>query len=179
MSRPVSRILYGAAASDGRVATIHLGPPLPVASSDLPACSGGPPSNARCLILLQVGFTEPRQSPGALVVSYTAVSPLPSAGADGGLLSVALSRGSPRVAVSHHLALRSPDFPRHDCSRRGRPADSSAGHPICETRDQCVRCHGHVMSAQTPTRRRTSTSTYHGHGPSRSRSECTRGLPLR
>jgi hypothetical protein len=29
------------------------------------------------LILLQVGFTEPSQSPGMLVVSYTAVSPLP------------------------------------------------------------------------------------------------------
>src|SRR5262249_16703108 len=33
-------------------------------------------------------------------------------GHDGGLFSVALSRGSPRVAVSHHLALRSPDVPR-------------------------------------------------------------------
>ncbi|GGU77749.1 hypothetical protein GCM10010260_07680 [Streptomyces filipinensis] len=30
----------------------------------------------------------------------------------GGLLSVALSRGSPRVAVSHHPALWSPDVPR-------------------------------------------------------------------
>src|SRR3954470_7118444 len=30
----------------------------------------------------------------------------------GGLLSVALSRGSPRVGVAHHLALWSPDFPR-------------------------------------------------------------------
>jgi hypothetical protein len=29
------------------------------------------------LILLRVGFTEPSQSPGMLVVSYTAVSPLP------------------------------------------------------------------------------------------------------
>jgi hypothetical protein len=29
------------------------------------------------LILLQVGFTKPSQSPGMLVVSYTAVSPLP------------------------------------------------------------------------------------------------------
>ena len=29
------------------------------------------------LILLQVGFTEPSQSPEMLVVSYTAVSPLP------------------------------------------------------------------------------------------------------
>ena len=26
---------------------------------------------------------------------------------------MALSRGLPRVAVSHHLALRSPDFPRY------------------------------------------------------------------
>src|SRR5918997_4501287 len=35
--------------------------------------------------------------------------------ARGGLFSVALSRGSPRVAVSNHPALRSPDFPRqHD-----------------------------------------------------------------
>jgi hypothetical protein len=30
----------------------------------------------------------------------------------GGLFSVALSRGSPRVAVNNHPALRSPDFPR-------------------------------------------------------------------
>ncbi len=30
----------------------------------------------------------------------------------GGLFSVALSRGSPRVGVTHHLALRSPDVPR-------------------------------------------------------------------
>jgi len=30
----------------------------------------------------------------------------------GGLFSVALSRGSLRVGVTHHLALRSPDFPR-------------------------------------------------------------------
>ena len=30
----------------------------------------------------------------------------------GGLFSVALSRGSPRVAVGHHPALRSPDLPR-------------------------------------------------------------------
>jgi len=32
--------------------------------------------------------------------------------ARGGLLSVALSRGSPRVGVTDHLALWSPDFPR-------------------------------------------------------------------
>jgi len=31
----------------------------------------------RLLTLLRVGFTEPPESPQALVVSYTAVSPLP------------------------------------------------------------------------------------------------------
>ena len=32
---------------------------------------------------------------------------------EGGLLSVALSRGLLRVGVTHHFALGSPDFPRH------------------------------------------------------------------
>ena len=60
-----------------RLATIHLRAPSPTRSSDLPACSGEQPSNARCLVLLQVGFTEPRRSPVVLVVSYTTVSPSP------------------------------------------------------------------------------------------------------
>ena len=49
----------------------------------------------------------------------------------GGLFSVALSRGSPRVAVSNHRALWSPDFPRRRAGRlvrwspgRGHPAGS-------------------------------------------------------
>src|SRR6201984_2979762 len=65
------------------------------------------------LTLLRAGFTEPPQSPAALVVSYTAVSPLPPDESGGGLFSVALSRGSPRVGVTDHPALRSPDLPRH------------------------------------------------------------------
>ena len=78
------------------------------------------------LTLLQVGFAEPSRSPGTLVVSYTAVSPLPLR-KRGGLFSVALSRGSPRVGVTHHLALWSPDLPRRqDSRRRGRPVSSSA-----------------------------------------------------
>ncbi len=77
--------------------------------------------NRRLLTLLQVGFTEPPQSPAALVVSYTTVSPLPSGEPDGGLFSVALSRGSPRVGVTHHLALWSPDFPRPMVSHLPRP----------------------------------------------------------
>src|SRR5215218_926047 len=47
--------------------------------SGLPGSSGGPPSNAPCLALLRVGFTEPPPSPGVLVGSYTTVSPLPDA----------------------------------------------------------------------------------------------------
>lgn len=41
---------------------------------------------------------------------------------NGGLFSVALSRGSPRVAVSNHPALWSPDVPR----RRAKPTDATA-----------------------------------------------------
>jgi hypothetical protein len=116
-----------------RSATIHLGLPSPTGSCDLPADSDGPPSNAcaaparrrSLLVLLRVGFTEPPRSPGVLVVSYTTVSPLPRARARGGLFSVALSRGSPRVAVDNHPALRSPDFPRHRAPKR-QPGDAAA-----------------------------------------------------
>lgn len=47
---------------------------------------------------------------------------------NGGLFSVALSRGSPRVGVTDHPALRSPDFPRRhpEGCRRDRPTNSSA-----------------------------------------------------
>jgi len=70
-----------------------------------------PTPGADLLALLQVGFTKPPGSPRPLVVSYTTVSPLPPEG--GGLFSVALSRGSLRMGVSHHPALGSPDFPRY------------------------------------------------------------------
>src|SRR3954452_12249344 len=99
---------------------------------------GRAPSNARAdggrppsfLALLHVGFTEPPQSPVELVVSYTTVSPSPAlrrttgfAGAAGGLFSVALSRGLPRVGVTHHAALWSPDFPRRPGIRTTRSPD--------------------------------------------------------
>ena len=101
-----------------QVAAIHLGLVLPPGSSDLPDCaaltvagaSSGPPSNAICLILLRVGFAEPPLSPGALVGSYPTVSPLPSSFIhlrvlpdDGGLFSVALSRGRPRWPLATTL----------------------------------------------------------------------------
>ena len=46
----------------------------------------------------------------------------------GGLFSVALSRGSPRVAVSHHPALWSPDVPR--ALTRTRPPGRLDRHPV-------------------------------------------------
>src|SRR5436309_4718118 len=75
-------------------------------------------------VLLRTGFAKPPESPPALVRSYRTVSPLPAAprrpalskersgtGAAGGLLSVALSVASPRLAVNQRTALRSSDFP--------------------------------------------------------------------
>jgi len=65
-----------------------------------------------------MGFTELPASPSALVSSYLTLSPLPAVAKApaGGLLSVALSLGSPPVPVRDHPALRSPDFPpaRHN-----------------------------------------------------------------
>jgi hypothetical protein len=85
VSRPVGRVLCARL----RGATvIHLGLPLPTASCGLPASIGRAAlKHSRreplvpLLTLLRVGFTEPPQSPAALVVSYTTVSPLPSRGA--------------------------------------------------------------------------------------------------
>lgn len=71
--------------------------------------------------------SEPPRSPGALVRSYRTVSPLSAGhGPTGGLLSVALSRGSHRVAVNNHPALWSRTFLGQHGGRpggRGRLAD--------------------------------------------------------
>jgi len=105
---------------------IHLESPLPATSSGLPGSSGGPPSNAPCLTLLRVGFTEPGWSPSPLVVSYTTVSPLPAgrsrpavcflwhcpAGHPGSVLPTTLPCGARTFLGSFRC--------------RDRPADSSA-----------------------------------------------------
>src|SRR5271166_4758289 len=83
VSRPVGRVLCARLRG---AAVIHLGLPLPTASCGLPASIGRAAlersrrlasNDAALLTLLRVGFTEPPQSPAALVVSYTTVSPLP------------------------------------------------------------------------------------------------------
>ena len=56
----------------------------------------------------------------AAVSSYLAFSPLPC----GGLFSVALSCGSPRVGVTHRRSLWSPDVPRISLLATARTAHS-------------------------------------------------------
>src|SRR3954469_18693051 len=72
------------------------------------------------LTLLRVGFTDPHRSP---VVRWSLTPPFHpyQQQAAGGLFSVALSRGSPRVAVNDHPALWSPDVPRRRVSPPTRP----------------------------------------------------------
>ncbi len=96
------------------------------------------PARARrpFLVLLPVGFTEPPRSPAALVSSYLTVSPLPAPPprvAAGGLFSVALSRTSPWVAVSHHRCSVESGLSSTSLmeGRRGRPADSFAPAILC------------------------------------------------
>ena len=72
----------------------------------------GSPQTLSYSVLLRVGFAWLPVSPPGPVSSYLAVSPLPpTQSAGGGLLSVALSSSSPRLGVTQHPALRSPDFP--------------------------------------------------------------------
>ena len=74
------------------------------------------------LRLLQMGFAKPRRCrrAGALLPHRFSFSPERIGGV---FFSVALSVGSPRPAVSWHLALWSPDFPRAEA--RDRLAHSS------------------------------------------------------
>src|SRR3954468_1237436 len=118
-----------------RWAVIHLGLPLPAGSSGLTAGIGRAAldrlrrttaDRRPFLTLLRVGFTEPHRSPGVRWSLTPPFHPYQQRTA-GGLFSVALSRGSPRVAVNDHPALWSPDVPRRRGlpRRRDRPADSS------------------------------------------------------
>ncbi len=109
MSSPVSRVLSGT--------VIHLGPASPHASSDLPESSAG--RAIGFLFGLAPGGVYHRRE--LLPVTRCALTapfhpyrcPRTCHGHLGGILSVALSVGSRRPGVTWHLALWSPDFPRH------------------------------------------------------------------
>jgi hypothetical protein len=85
------------------------------------------PKPGALLTLLQVGFTEPPQSPAALVVSYTTVSPLPPGHGRG---RSAFCGTVPRVAPGRRYRPPCPVEPGPSSpgreARRDRPADSPA-----------------------------------------------------
>ncbi len=119
---------------------IHLGLRLPAASCDLPgnrrrAASWNRSSAFPYLVLLLMGFTKPCISRFTLVRSYRTVSPLPVPKDLGGLLSVALSVGLPRLAVNQHDALRSSDFPPPRLRKTAAPRRSR------------IQCHS-ILSSQ-------------------------------
>src|SRR6202167_3070418 len=129
VSRPVGRVLCARLRG---AAVIHLGLPLPTASCGLPAGIGRAslersrrePFRSR-FDLAPGGVSLAAAvtcSAGGLLHRRFTLTPL----ARGGLFSVALSRGSPRVGVTDHPALWSPDLPRRTYVRRDRPADSPA-----------------------------------------------------
>jgi len=119
------------------VAAIYLDRLLPVGSpdesgSDLPAGGAtylpltlGP--SVQLLGLAGGGVYPAGIVANAAVRSYRTISPLPVnrfLGTIGCVFSAALSRGSPRVAVSHHRALSCSDFPPA-CKQAGdRPTHS-------------------------------------------------------
>ncbi len=122
--RPVSRVL----SLPKQEMAIHLGRPLPDASRDLPGRRrGNPPAgiNPACrpyLVLLPVGFALPPPLPGArcaLTAPFHPYPPSPKA-SEGGLLSVALSLGSPPPAVNRHRVSVEPGL------------SSPRGFPRCE-----------------------------------------------
>jgi hypothetical protein len=99
---------------------IHLGLSLPAASCGLPA-SIGRAALKRSRRKLALPFWPCSRwglpsHPSRLGCWWSLTPPfhpyLPRLGRGGGLFSVALSRGSPRVGVTDHPALRSPDLPR-------------------------------------------------------------------
>jgi hypothetical protein len=121
-----------------RVAVIPLRASLPPRSSSLPGGGtaagfrrrrprdGRPDSPPPYLALLRMGFAVPPTVTGRAVRSYRTLSPLPDApeGAPGGLLSVALSVASLRLAVGEHAARGSSDFPPHgDAANRAPCGD--------------------------------------------------------
>ena len=87
-------------------------------------------------------YLAARITPGAgglLHHRFTLTAPALASCGGGGLFSVALSRGSPRVGATDHPALRSPDFPRplHAGSAIARPTRPSIQGRTRSTSAKC------------------------------------------
>ena len=131
MSHPISRILYREDASRRPGDDHPSGRTIAGRLKQLPANSGEQPSNvrahARCACFLpcsQWGLP----SHGSHLPCWCALNaPFhPYQENPGGLLSVALARRSPWVAVSNHCALWSPDFPRPNACTPNTPMHAAA-----------------------------------------------------
>jgi len=126
-SRPVSRVLYGLRTlRRGNVAAIHLGRLLPDASRNLPGRWAGNspegfPSVPPLFGLAPGGVYRAASVTGRAVGSYPTLSPLPHM-KRGGLLSVALSLGSPPPAVSRHRVSMEPGLSSPAAFRLGAGA---------------------------------------------------------
>jgi len=107
------------------VATIYLGPTSPSTSVRPTWCSAGSLQTHR-LGLAPEGVclaADVAAGAGALLPHpFNLTGTADCAAAPGGLLSVALFHASPRLGVTQHPALWSPDFPRPE--GRGRLANS-------------------------------------------------------
>ncbi len=152
-SRPVRRILYRVVP----VMAIPLGRRLPVGSSGLPEgrAGGQPIPSARPCS--RWGLPSRRGRPRrwcALTAPFHPCLCGPEA-AIGGLFSVALSCGSPRLGVTQHLALWSPDVPRPGHSRaRTRPPGRLTTTPILAAPADGRVPDLHVFAARSTPRRR-------------------------
>ena len=99
-----------------------------------------------------LAFPVTREAGGLLHHRFTltCLVPLSNRRDAGGLFSVALACGLPRVGVTHHPALRSPDVPRATFVTRGRLVNPSAVHSTVTGRRQSPdpnRCSGGRMKA--------------------------------
>src|SRR6476620_528321 len=88
-----------------------------------------------------LAFPVTREAGGLLHHRFTLTCfvPLSKRREAGGLFSVALACGLPRVGVTHHPALRSPDVPRDTCVARGRLAVPSGSQSTGATGRFCRR----------------------------------------
>ena len=88
-----------------------------------------------------LAFPVTREAGGLLHHRFTLTwfVPLSNRRDPGGLFSVALACGLPRVGVTHHPALRSPDVPRATCVTRGRLVNPSTPQSTGELALSCRR----------------------------------------
>ncbi len=128
----------------GRAATIYLGQTLPPGSSGQPG--DGPGTLSPLLGLAPNGVCPASDVTTGAVSSYLAISPLSARG--GRYVSVALSVGSPRPAVSGHPTRRSSDFPpsplaaaSHSEERLEETRGTAAARPPCAVPIVPSQCH--------------------------------------